>query len=121
MLAQIFIDNGIGGACDGFRAAQPSGKAPGKGSLARAQIPPVSDDGSGGYDFPQSGTDSLGFQRGVGDILHTFPLFLRFPIKDILLHFHQKSNSFSDPAEIISNMQRCAMKQKLFPVRHSEA
>ena len=51
--AQIFVNNGIGGAGDGIPIAQPPGQSPGEGGFPRTQIPPVGNDRPSGQPFSQ--------------------------------------------------------------------
>ena len=51
--AQIFVNNGIGGAGDGIPIAQPPGQSPGEGGFPRTQIPPVGNDRPSGQPLSQ--------------------------------------------------------------------
>ena len=68
--AQILIDNGIGGAGNGFPAAQTPGKPPGKGGFSRAQVPQVGQHRAGPEQLCQFFPQGFRFLGGVCDELH---------------------------------------------------
>ena len=55
--AQIFVNNGIGGAGDGIPIAQPPSQSPGEGGFPRTQIHPVDNDRPSGQPLSQRRPD----------------------------------------------------------------